>query len=73
MKFAELEIYLDKKFGNVIQSALIPEMTRDLSKSEVKISTTDTKIVINIRSEELSTLRATLNSYLRWINYMKTG
>ncbi len=53
----------------ILKKSLAPETVSDISRTEVEvvIAEADGELVITIRSEDLSSLRAALNSYLRWL------
>ena len=70
---AEAEIEIDfsiPRIGRIIVEAIRPELEESLSdRSNVKLTVeSEGKIVLHITAIDTSALRATLNSYLRWIS-----
>lgn len=53
--------------ANLVYQALKPEVKVTWSKSRVQIKTEKNILVLYFSSYTISTLRALLNSYLRWI------
>ena len=53
---------------SIIQKSLSPEIKHKVPKTDIKIRTSDKTIFLEIRSKDTSSLRAAINSYLRWIN-----
>ncbi len=51
----------------IIKSALSPEMQMKMSKAKVSLSVKGADLCFNICTQDLSTFRAVINSYLRWI------
>lgn len=51
----------------VIAQSLTPEIRHKIPKSMVAFSVENTKLTMVIESDDLSSLRAACNSYLRWI------
>ncbi|MBU0498334.1 MAG: CTAG/PCC1 family protein [Candidatus Thermoplasmatota archaeon] len=51
----------------IIKSALSPEMQIKMSKAKVSLTTHGADLRFNITTKDLSTFRAVMNSYLRWI------
>ena len=50
----------------VVRAALRPEAGRDIPKARVTIAGSGRTVAIAVRAEDTGTLRAALNSYLRW-------
>lgn len=50
----------------VLRRALEPEAGRDLPKARVSLSGGPRRLTITIDAEDTSSLRAAVNSYLRW-------
>ena len=48
--------------------ALKPEIKKSGKRSKVEINREGLKIVLKVESKDTIALRATLNTYLRWIN-----
>ncbi len=70
MKSAVLTFELDKTTSDIIAKSLLPESKRSMPRTKVEIENEKGKLVLNIKAEDNSALRAAINSYLRWI---KTG
>jgi len=52
----------------LIAKSLSPEIQQKIPKTNVKIVLSDDTLLLNIQSNDTSSLRAACNSYLRWIN-----
>ena len=66
---AVIKIELNNKLLGVIETALVPEAetpSSDRSKTEVMIE--ENYLVIVTRASDTTALRASLNSYLRWVD-----
>ena len=59
-------ITLEGPEASVVRKALAPESGREVPKALVSISGSSRKVMIAIDAEDLSALRAAVNSYLRW-------
>lgn len=55
------------KDASVIAQSLSPEIKHTIPKSNVRFSVDKKTLTMTIESEEISSLRAACNSYLRWI------
>ena len=55
------------KDASVIAQTLSPEIKHKIPKSNVTFSVDEKKLTMTIASEDISSLRAACNSYLRWI------
>jgi len=53
--------------ASVIARSLSPEIKHKIPKSTVVFSIEKKKLTVTIESEDISSLRAACNSYLRWI------
>ncbi len=57
-----------EKRSDVLQQALLPETRKPItSRSRVSIRDEGKSIAIHIEARDTSALRATINSYLRWV------
>lgn len=56
------------KEAKLVSESLYPEIKQKIPKTNVEISISKNILYLNIESEDVSSLRATCNSYLRWIN-----
>lgn len=66
---AVIKIELNDKLLGVIETALVPEAetpSSDRSKTEIMIE--ENYLVIVTRASDTTALRASLNSYLRWVD-----
>ena len=66
---AVVKIELNEKLLGVIETALVPEAdtpSSDRSKTDVMIE--DNYLVIQTKASDTTALRASLNSYLRWVD-----
>ena len=52
----------------LIAKSLSPEIKQKIPKTNVKITLSDNTLLLDICSNDVSSLRAACNSYLRWIN-----
>jgi len=62
-----LFFFPSNKDASVIAQSLSPEMKHKIPKSSVMFSIDEKKLTMTIESEDISSLRAACNSYLRWI------
>ncbi|PTD93836.1 hypothetical protein C9439_05495 [archaeon SCG-AAA382B04] len=63
-----LDISIPTKKPEVIKKSLEPELkSSPTKKSEIKIEKQKNQIKLKIKSRELSSFRAAMNSWLRWI------
>lgn len=69
MRCAEFSFYLDSEEElNVVVKSLIPEIKNKIPKTNVKLTHSGKTLYLKIETEDISSLRAACNSYLRWIN-----
>jgi tRNA threonylcarbamoyladenosine modification (KEOPS) complex Pcc1 subunit len=59
---------LRTEHADVVRRALSPELTERIPRTSVEVTSTDGEVVIGIEAEDLTALRAALNSYIRWGN-----
>ena len=59
---------LRTEHAEVVSSALSPELTESIPRTKVDVATRDGEVVIRVDAEDLTALRAALNSYIRWGN-----
>ena len=57
-----------EKEANIILASITPEIKKKISKTKVKIYSSQKTIYLDINSDSTSSLRAACNSYLRWID-----
>lgn len=72
-KNAVISIQLSsRELLEILLQALLPETKKPAtSRSKVVVEGEDKKLTIQIEAQDTSALRATLNSYLRWVALMK--
>lgn len=54
--------------AEVVRRALSPELTERIPRTKVEVASAGDEVVIGIEAEDLTALRAALNSYIRWGN-----
>ena len=58
----------DSSIASAVRAALLPEITSYKStRTEVSLDLRDEGLLLEVRSDGVSSLRAVLNSYLRWV------
>jgi len=57
-----------EKEARIIAESLNPEIKNKIPKTSVNIRFKKNSIFLKIESDDISSLRAACNSYLRWIN-----
>jgi len=63
------KIELEERLLGVIETALGPEAdTPSSDRSETQIQVEDNFLVIKTQATDTTALRASINSYLRWVN-----
>jgi len=68
MECAKFIFYLDSEEDvNVIVKSLLPEIKHKIPKTDVKITSSGKKLCLKIETDDISSLRAACNSYLRWV------
>jgi tRNA threonylcarbamoyladenosine modification (KEOPS) complex Pcc1 subunit len=66
---AVIKIELTEKLLGVIEIALVPEAeTPSSDRSNTKVMIEDNNLVIQTQASDTTALRASLNSYLRWVD-----
>jgi tRNA threonylcarbamoyladenosine modification (KEOPS) complex Pcc1 subunit len=66
-KASFLFLFPTSKDASVVAQALSPEIGHKIPKSNVRFSVDKKELRVTIESEDVSSLRAACNSYLRWI------
>jgi KEOPS complex subunit Pcc1 len=66
----QLEIQLNsKKEAKIIYEALKPEIkSSHSSRTRSWVQINDNKLILEVQARDSTSLRASVNSYLRWIN-----
>jgi tRNA threonylcarbamoyladenosine modification (KEOPS) complex Pcc1 subunit len=54
--------------ANIVRDSLSPEIKHKVPKTDIEIKAVDKTLFLEISSNDTSSLRAAINSYLRWIN-----
>lgn len=67
VKSATITLKKENSYTDVVVKALHPETSRDIGRTHVDLSEDAKTIIIEIEAEDTSSLRAALNSYLRWM------
>ncbi len=65
---AHIQIELEDELLAVIEGAIMPEAERSIPRTTVSISRDKTGMSIRIDAQDTVSLRAALNSYLRWVH-----
>jgi KEOPS complex subunit Pcc1 len=63
---AELTLRTDN--ADVVVRALSPEMSEKIPRTMVEVSEDRGEVKIRVEADDLASLRAALNSYIRWAN-----
>lgn len=59
---------LSPEFLPSLLRALIPEINKVSNRTKVKIGIDQSMIILNVEAKDTIALRASLNTYLRWIS-----
>lgn len=59
---------LSQEFLPSLLRALIPEIKKVSNRAKVKIDIDQSMIILNVEAQDTIALRASLNTYLRWIS-----
>jgi len=54
--------------AKIIAESLDPEIKHKIPKTNIEVSLSKKKFILKIEANDVSSLRAACNSYLRWIN-----
>ena len=54
--------------AKVVSESLMPEIKHKIPKTNAKLSCDGNRFLLEIQADDVSSLRAACNSYLRWIN-----
>jgi KEOPS complex subunit Pcc1 len=58
-----------KKAASIVYNSILPEIEAESNqRSKTNIDLDDNRLIINILSRDIVSLRASINSYVRWIN-----
>ncbi len=69
MECVKFTFYFDSEDeAKVIVNSLIPEIKHKIPKTSVEFTSSGKILYLKIETNDISSLRAACNSYLRWIN-----
>ena len=69
MKSAKFSFCFDSEdYAKVIAESLTPEIKNKIPKTNVGFTFSGKNFYLTIETDDISSLRAACNSYLRWIN-----
>ena len=54
--------------AKIIANALLPEIVHRIPKTRVELQVEKKDLLLTVTAKEVSSLRAAVNSYLRWID-----
>ncbi len=54
--------------ADVVVRALSPEMSESIPRTKVDVLGGEGEVTIRVQADDLTSLRAALNSYIRWAN-----
>lgn len=57
----------DAKITDIIHQSLLPELPNDILQTTIKLKKNKNILEVQIIGENISSIRAACNSYLRWI------
>ncbi|MGC8584639.1 MAG: KEOPS complex subunit Pcc1 [Thermoplasmata archaeon] len=69
MIFTSLKI--ESSDPEILYRVLNIENERDIPKARIDVNIINKNIIINIETENISSMRAAINSYMRWINLIE--
>jgi len=68
MKKAKFTFYFDsEEESHIVKDSLYPEIKHKVPKTDIEIKAAHKILFLEIKSNDTSSLRAAINSYLRWI------
>jgi len=62
------ELSLETNHARIVSGALSPELTERIPKTKVMVESDDRHVLVKIEADDHNSLRAALNSYIRWMN-----
>lgn len=62
------ELVFRTSHSDVIERALSPELSEKIPRTKLSVTRGDGEVRIQIEAEDHTSLRAALNSYIRWAN-----
>jgi len=67
VKKAKITLPKEGNISDVVAKSLLPEMDRNIPRTKVDLREDENSITLEIQAKDISSLRAAVNSYLRWI------
>ena len=65
---SKAELSLETSHARVVSGALSPELTERIPRTRVMVESDDRHVLVKIEADDHNSLRAALNSYIRWMN-----
>ena len=62
------ELSLETSHARVVSGALTPELTERIPRTRVMVESDDRHVLVKIEADDHNSLRAALNSYIRWMS-----
>ena len=62
------ELSLETSHARIVSGALSPEMTERIPRTKVIVESDDKHVLVTIEADDHNSLRAALNSYIRWMS-----
>ncbi len=62
------ELSLETSHAKIVSGALSPELTERIPRTRVMVESDDRHVLVKIEADDHNSLRAALNSYIRWMN-----
>jgi tRNA threonylcarbamoyladenosine modification (KEOPS) complex Pcc1 subunit len=62
------ELSLETSHARIVSGALSPEMTERIPKTKIMVESDDRHVLVKIEADDHNSLRAALNSYIRWMS-----
>lgn len=62
------ELSLETSHAKIVSGALSPELTERIPRTNVTVESDERHVVVRIDAEDHNSLRAALNSYIRWMS-----
>ena len=67
VRSAYIKIQCGEKMASTIELALAPEAKEEMPRCDVHIDREAGDLILDFNADDTSSLRAALNSYLRWV------
>jgi len=68
MMSSSAELSLETAHAKVVSGALSPELTERIPRTKVMVESDERHVVVKIEADDHNSLRAALNSYIRWMS-----